>query len=177
MKNLIVLDEIKAYKRLYEGFGNPETFDQYVNEAQLLDIKKWLGDAFLLSLVSSRALNSLTIDEKNALYGCEYVCDGVTHFHEGIRASLAYFAHARFLDNGGMVVTQFGFVQKEDDYSRPVEASEVSRQRKGAIAAAEALKLDTSLFFARNAGKYPLYNQIAGRRTAARGSNFTIAGK
>lgn len=177
MKNLIVLDDIKQYKRVYAGFGNSDTFDQYIEEAQLLDIKVWLDDSFLLSLATARASNALTQDQKNALYGCEYTYNGQTYFHEGIKVALAYYAYARFLNNGGLVLTPFGLVNKEDDYSRPAENAEVSRLKKEAIHAAEAFKLDVSLFLSRNADKYPLYNCISGKRNAARKSHITIAGQ
>lgn len=177
MKNIVVFDEVKTYRRVYEGFSTSEAFEQYTNEAQLLDIKQWLGDSFLLSLANSRARGTLTQFEKDALFGCEYSHEGRPYFHEGIKAALAYYAYARFLDSGGTVSTQFGLVTKLDDYSKPAEPAEIARQRKSAITAAEAFKLDTNSFLTRNAVNYPLFNIIVGRRTAARKSHITIVGQ
>lgn len=155
MKNLIVLSDIKKFRQIYESFGTPEAFEIFVTEAQMLDIKPWLGDAFLVELSNQRENSNLTDWNKKALYGGDYTYEGEIYFNEGIRGALAYYAYARFLNAGGYKATEFGIVQKIDDFSRPVEASEVARMQKAAFNAAEALKLDVDVMLRRFYREFP----------------------
>ena len=48
MKQIIVLSDIQRFKHIYTAFKSETNLDGHIQEAQMCDLKPWLGDAFLL---------------------------------------------------------------------------------------------------------------------------------
>ena len=156
MQNLIVLSDVQKYKTIYRAFEAELDIEAYIEEAQLLDLKQWLGDAFLMQLIEQRRTNSLMPANKLILYGGAYTYDGQTRHVEGICAVLAYYTYARFVIRSSAKATQFGMVTKTDNYSEPVSDAKLSKMKRESVEAAEAYKQDVILLLTRKPEDYPL---------------------
>lgn len=172
MKTIIVLSDILKYKHIASAFKGETNLDGHILEAQLTDLKPWLGDAFLLELIEQRATNTLTDANKLALYGGQYTYDNKTYYCEGIAAYMAFSVHARYTLRSSVALTQFGAVVKESDYSTPASGKQIAEIKGMSESTAEAIKQDVVIMFQRKKENYPLYNscsnKFSGRRTQFR---------
>ena len=157
MQNLIVLSDVQKYKTIYRAFEAELDIEAYIEEAQLLDLKQWLGDALLMQLIEQRRTNSLTPENKLLIYGGTYTYDNRTCHVEGLCAALAYYTYARFVIRSSAKATQFGMVTKTDNYSEPVSDAKLSKMKGESVEAAEAYKQDVILLLTRKPEDYPLY--------------------
>ena len=51
MTNLVTKSDLDSYKYIADSVKNHVSWPQFVSEAQMLDVKHWLGDGLLLELV------------------------------------------------------------------------------------------------------------------------------
>lgn len=168
MKTIITISDIQRYKHIATAFNGEKNIDGYILEAQLCDLKPWLGDAFLLQLVQQRSTNTLSDENDLILRGGEYTYEGNQYYLEGIAAFMAYSVHARYILRSSVSATQFGVVVKESDYSTPASSKQIQEIKSTSEATAEAVKQDIILLLQRLSKNYPLYkscNSInAGRK-------------
>lgn len=52
MTALVTLSDLAGYKYINDSVRNSAIFPQFVSEAQLFDVKPWLGDALLNEIVT-----------------------------------------------------------------------------------------------------------------------------
>lgn len=175
MKALLLLSDLKIYKHLYDSFNSEQDIASYIVEAQLLDLKKWLGDAFLLELVDQKTTNTLTEANKLAIFGGAYAYEGQTYYTEGIRAALAYYTYARFIQKSGSMLTGIGALAPKDDLSDPVSPKTLALLRADAFESAEAHKMDVVALLNRKIDTYPLYAACNARK-AGRKQRIRIIG-
>ena len=65
MTALVTIDDLLNYKYIADSVKNEAVWPQFVSEAQMLDVKVWLGDGLLNELItqftsSPDALTALT---------------------------------------------------------------------------------------------------------------------
>lgn len=160
MKNLIVVSDIKRYKQIYSALSVDAEADTYIDEAQTLDVRPWLGDALILELSNQRETSTLTPENTLLMNGGSYTFDyDQVGYHKGLIAVLAYYAYAKVSFRGSVKATQFGLVQKNSDNSDPVSDKTKSSIKQEIEAIAEAYKQDVILFLHRKASDYPLYKR------------------
>ena len=179
MKQLIVKSDIDKFRSIASAFDGERNIDGYILEAQLMDLKAWLGDAFLYELCEQRATNSLTDANKLLLYGGSYtatVCNvDQTFYLEGLAACLAFYTHARYTLRSQVQQTRFGAVVKESDYSTPASGKQIAEIKQISEENAEALKQDCILLIRRKIADYPLYTQYT--TSEKRRSKINVVGE
>ena len=156
MKQIIVLSDIQRFKHIYTAFKSETNLDGHIQEAQMCDLKPWLGDAFLLELTEQRATNSLTEPNKLLMYGGSYIYDNKTYYCEGIAAYMAYSVHARYVLRSSVALTQYGAVVKESDYSTPASSKQIAEIKGLSESSAEAIKQSIVELLTKKQSDYPL---------------------
>ena len=87
------------YRSIAESVKNNSLWEQSVLEAQLLDIKIWLGDELLNELDEqiSASPSELTDDNNLLLNGGKYIYQTRTYLFQGLKAVIIYYAFSRFI--------------------------------------------------------------------------------
>lgn len=125
-KHLIEPYEVEQYAR--PCTADEAIVERAIEEAELLDIKTALGD---------RLFNRLQNIETHDLLmeGGEYEACGETRTFAGLKRTLAYYTWARLINSATHHLTRFGYVVKNDDYSRSADL----RERQQAVGDATAI--------------------------------------
>lgn len=160
MTPLITKENLDAYKHIADSVKNSTTWVQFVIEAELLDVKKWLGDALLNELDTQATTNPTTFSAANLilLNGDTYSHNDVTYWFKGLRAVIIYYAFARYTNRSPFNYTAAGIVQKDSDFSTSVSDKVIQRLETEARLTADAFRDEVILFLNRNATDYPLWN-------------------
>lgn len=132
---LINADDIRAYKPLSLNVDETDRIDQYIREAQVMDLKPLLGRQLYYDFIE----NVADAKYQDLLNGLEYDDeDGVTVQFEGIKPILVYYSFARILQYYGSNPTRFGLVKKLAENSEPLSMKEIqamiSQAKGGAVA-------------------------------------------
>lgn len=157
---LATLDDLKAYKYVHDSVKNSTSFPQFVVEAQIFDVKKWLGDALLYELVSQAATSpeSFSADNAKLLDGGMYTYQNRTYLFAGLRACIIYYAFARFTNRTSFNYTAAGIVLKESDFSNPATTKDIQRLETEARLMADAIKCEVMDYLNRSGvDVYPLW--------------------
>ena len=92
MNNLVTISDLAGYKYIADSVKNSAVWPQFVYEAQMFDVKWWLGDG-LLNEISEQAgtsptsystLNSILLDGGSYTYLTE------TYVFQGLKARIIY---------------------------------------------------------------------------------------
>ena len=92
---------------------------KFMQNAQDTDLRVMLGDDFYFNMIKKRAEAPFV----ELLAGSKFVPNTSTmieYEHEGIEGVLADLVWARFIIHGSFHVTDFGFVEKSNQDSKPV---------------------------------------------------------
>jgi hypothetical protein len=175
MTPLVTIADLAAYKYIADSVRNAAVWPQFVNEAQLLDVKCWLGDALLAELIAQAETDpaTLTADNLTLLTGGSYTYQGRTYTFVGLKAVIIYFAFARYTSRAPYNFTAVGITVKDTDLSTPASDKAVQRLSTEAMLNAAALKDEVILYLRRNAAKYPLYRCT---NTGGRPRTFFVIG-
>lgn len=158
METLATISDVRRCRPSLEiASDETDLLDSFLMEAQLLDVRPWLGDALLLELVNQRRSGTLTPDNELLLEGGVYTYNGNSCYLVGLITCICYYAMARSDNQGTARFTQFGMVQKESDFSQPLTDKRISEIRASNIDSAEAFKQDCIAMLRRRADKYPLF--------------------
>lgn len=160
MINLISKSDFSPYKYIANSIKNEQSLDQCIQEAQLFDIKKWLGDALLKELCDQSATSpeSLTTINELLLNGGEYTYNDNTYTFTGLKACLIYYTIARYVKYDSIKFTMGGIVKKEDIYSQPVDDKTIQSLSHNEYEKAEALRIEIIEYLNRFDDSYPLWN-------------------
>lgn len=167
MYNLAVKADFQTYKYFAASIKSEQSLDQCIQDAQLFDVKKWLGDALLNEICSQAATSPESLSTLNAflLDGGEYTYVGNTYTLTGLKACIIYYAIARYVKYDSVKFTSTGIVKKEDIYSQPVDDRTIQSLSHGEFEKAEALRLEIIEYLNRNYLLYPLWNCTKKKRT------------
>lgn len=160
MKNLVVKSDFAPYKYFANSIKSEQSLDQAIQEAQLFDIKKWLGDA-LLNEICSQADDSppsLTTLNSFLLDGGNYIYQNDTYSLTGLKTCIIYYSIARYVKFDSVKFTATGVVKKEDIYSQPVDDKTLQSISHNEWEKAEALRLEIIEYLNRFSNSYPLWN-------------------
>ena len=159
MISLVTFEDIQSLKYIADSVKNSASWPQFVLEAQLLDVKYWLGDGLLLELTDQASTSpvSLTALNEKLLDGGSYTYSSRSYYFQGLRNCIAYYAFARFTNRTAYNYTAAGIVVKESDFSTPVSDKVNQRLETEARLTAEALKCEVVTFLNRNSEDYPLW--------------------
>lgn len=161
-----LLNKQDFVKRLFisDKFESEPLLLKCIHEAQLFDVKKWLGDSLLNELSTQFDANTLTTLNNTLLDGGSYTYDENTYFFSGLKDCIAYFTWARFIKTDAFKFTATGIVKKNDTLSEPASNKDLQMLSGDALSSADALKLDVIDYLNRNKVSYPLWNCRSKRR-------------
>jgi hypothetical protein len=160
MQPLVTKSDLSDYKYVADSVKNIAVWPQYVSEAQLFDVRPWLGDALLNEIVTqaNTSPDSLTALNDKLLDGGTYVFEDTTFMFQGLKAAIIYYAFARFTSKSSYNYTQAGITVKDSDLSTPASDKAIQRLQTENYLMAEAIKDDILLYLRRNSSDYPLFN-------------------
>jgi hypothetical protein len=161
MISLVSKADLDNYKYVADSVKNSTTWPQFVSEAQMLDVKVWLGDALLSELVDQKTIPPFSTANVVLLDGGSYVYNLKTYLFQGLKAAIIYYAFARFTNRTAFNYTAAGIVLKDSDLSTPITDKQMQRLETEARLTAEAIKCEVILFLNRNYALYPLWRQGA----------------
>jgi hypothetical protein len=164
MTALVTKTDLDGYKYIADSVKNSTSWPQHVSEAQLFDVKSWLGDALLNELVTQASTSPTTLTPENELLleGGTYVYGTKTYLFQGLKACIMYFAFARFTNRNSINYTAAGVVIKDSDFSTPATDKIIQRLETEARMNAEAIKCEIITFLNRNYSDYPLWRHSTG---------------
>lgn len=116
---LIKKEDFHHYFHIAKGRSTSE-FEQYIKEAQVFDLKPLLCESFYNFLLHNTHQTRVI----NLLNGFTYLHQKQMTSFEGLNSSLAQFTYARYIYKSNLVDTSFGFVQKIDENSLPLNSKE-----------------------------------------------------
>ncbi len=175
MEALVSLNDLLTYKYISDSVRNSAIWPQFVVEAQLLDVKPFLGDQLLSELndQASTSPTSFSTANQTLLDGGKYVYDSKNYIFQGLKACIIYYAFSRFESKSPYNHTAMGIVQKTSDYSDPVSDKAIQRLSTENLMIADAIREEVILFLKRNEITYPLF-ECAGTKRQSR--TFTVIG-
>lgn len=118
-----------------------------IEEAQNIDIRPRIGDAFFV-----RLFDETDKEAQAALEGGTYTDDcGNTRIYAGIRKALAYYAYGRIVRAGSGVQTRYGYVEKYGDNSQVADRADRVSAYQEAFAIADHYLAETMQYIASGA--------------------------
>lgn len=156
--NLVTKADLDGYKYVADSVKVATSWTQFVSEAQLLDVKVWLGDPLLMELIAQKDTGTLTALNNKLLDGGTYTYGSYTYYFQGLKACIIYYAFARFTNRTAFNYTAAGIVVKESDFSTPISDKVMQRLETEARLTAEALKCEVVTYLNRNSDDYPLWS-------------------
>lgn len=159
MTALVTIDDLLNYKYIADSVKNEAVWPQFVSEAQMLDVKVWLGDGLLNELITqfTSSPDALTALNITLLNGGSYTYQSRTYLFQGLKAVIMYYAFARFTSRQPYNYTAAGITVKDTDFSTPASDKAVQRLSTEAMLTAASLKDEVLLYLRRNAANYPLF--------------------
>lgn len=158
MVQLVNKADLGNYKHVADSVKNNAAWEQFVQEAQYLDVKYWLGDVLLSELLTQANETPPAFSEANTLLldGGKYTYQSKTYLFQGLKACIVYFAFARFISRTSVNITAAGVTVKESDYSNPANDKTIQRMSSEAFLTATSYREDVQTFLRRNSQNYPL---------------------
>jgi hypothetical protein len=177
MLPLVNKSDLDKFKYVADSVKNLTAWGQFVSEAQLLDVKGWLGDALLNELDSQNSTDPTSFSVANQLLldGGSYTYSTKTYIFQGLKASIIYYAFGRYSSKSAFNYTAAGIVLKDSDLSTPVSDKVLQRLETEARLTAEAIRDECILFLNRNYNSYPLWSNCCSICTG-RNRPFTVLG-
>lgn len=152
-KLLISIEDIKNYRPMADIIQT--RIDPYIQEAQMNDLKPFLGDPLYLDLLT----NTSTTENQDLLYGKNYTdYSGYNIRFNGIIPMLVYFSLARIISNNQINITSFGAVQKVNQSSTPLDNSAIKMQITELRSNAISYQNEARTFLDINMATYPKWN-------------------
>lgn len=151
---LINRSDITPYAQVAIHAREEETLHTHILASQNVDIRPVLGDVFWTDIIA----NYLNANYQTLLQGGTYVNgDGNTVTFQGLKASIACFAYARYVLNKNAVDTPFGMVAKVSEYSVQTDPKLIisiasEKRNEGGLYLQDTIK-----YLRENEGLYPLY--------------------
>lgn len=117
IKPLINYNDIAKYRQLSESVDD-DTLNQYILDAQSVDLAPLIGESIYNRLLSEDEKLSLLLN------GGKYKYQNKIYINYGLKIVLAHYAYARYIRFGSYVDTPFSYVEKRSDYSIGVSTAE-----------------------------------------------------
>jgi hypothetical protein len=117
MQPLITRADIARYKQVAKT-PHDDKLNEQILDAQLLDVQPLIGESLFNKILAAPA------DYEELLEGGVYEHDGISYTNYGLKMVAAYFAYARYIMFSSAIDTPFSVVEKLNDSSKPVAASD-----------------------------------------------------
>ena len=178
MISLVNKADLDNLKYIADSIKNLTTWDQFVLEAQLLDVKSWLTDALLLEIVGQASTSppSISVHNQKLLDGGTYTYLSKTYYFQGLKNCIAYYAFARFTNRTSFNYTAAGIVVKDSDFSTPITDKIMQRLETESRLTADAIKCEVITFLNRKYADYPLWASSGCGSRCGDNRPFTVLG-
>jgi hypothetical protein len=175
MTPLVTIADLAAYKHIADSVKNSIVWPQFVIEAQLFDVKAWLGDALLAEIMDEAQTSPPSLSDKNKalLDGGKYTYSNRTAYFQGLRACIMYYAFGRYTSRQPFNYTAAGITVKDTDFSTPASDKAVQRLATEATLMGASIKDEIVLYLRRNSKDYPL---LKCTRTGGQARTFNVIG-
>jgi hypothetical protein len=151
---LINLSDIRKVRQNIDANITDAMVSNYIEEAQNLDIKPFIGDGLLIQLLN--AINGTpTAAETLLLEGGTYTYGGHSYMFKGIKTILSYFAYSKIIGSDSYKITPSGVVTKKNDVSEIISDASLSRLIKISENIAIGYRLDLLSYLNRFTTTYP----------------------
>lgn len=159
MTTLVTKADLDNYKQVANSVKNAAEWPQCVYEAQMLDVKPWLGDGILDELLTQAATSpeSFSTANQTLLDGGSYTYLTKKYLFQGLKAAIIYYAFARFTSRAPYNFTAAGVTVKDTELSAPASDKAIQRLATEAKLTADAIKDEIILFLSRHTTTYTLY--------------------
>ena len=175
MYPLVSQSNLADFKYISDSVHNSKLWPQFVSEAQLFDVKTWLGDALLNEIVTQAEAAALTGANVILLNGGSYLYQDKTYLFQGLKVAIMYYAFARFTNETSVNWTANGLVIKDSDLSTPASDKRIQRLETNYRLMGDSVRDETIQFLNRNHTLYPLYTSLCSRNIQ-RSRTFTVIG-
>ena len=156
MAALITYNDIKATVEISANLTAAKT-NRAIRDAQNIDIKDAIGDGMLLDLLTALDTLPLTGDFANLYNGCTYTYYTNSYSHVGLKEVACLYAYARLIEQGDIVVNQFGTMVKESQYSSHAEDKEKARLINATRNTTFRYLMEVKNYIIRNITLFPKY--------------------
>jgi hypothetical protein len=165
MHPLVIKPDLDQYKYVADSVKNSAVWPQFVSDAQLFDIKSWLGDGLFNEIITESSVvgETLSAENKILLDGGTYLYQDKTYIFQGLKACIIYYAFARFVNENSVNFTAFGIVVKDSDLSTPASDKRIQRLETENRLKGDAIRDETILYLNRNHTLYPLWTSACTR--------------
>lgn len=157
MTILLTLSDFLTITSISASLNGDKKLLPYVGEAQQFDLKEVMGSAFYLDLVKDFEGSPQLQKYSDLWNGSEWICNGKTYRHEGLKTVLIYFSYSRYILNSSQQETAFGIVLKQEQNSEYVSEKTILRKADNAKSGAFAYMDDVIRFLNDNSTDYPLW--------------------
>jgi hypothetical protein len=167
--------DLDVVKHVADSTKNNATWPQFVVEAQIFDVKHWIGDALLNEINEQLSASPENPTDANIalLNGGSYVYQGETYLFGGLKLCIIYYAFSRFANRNPYNFTAAGITVKDTEFSTPASDKAIQRIVTESMLMATSLRDEIVLFLRRNASTYPLYKC---RRSSGQPRTFFVIG-
>ena len=111
---LINRTDIAEYRQISKSVPD-KVLNQFIQDAQFVDIQKLLGRDFYNDLIR----NYTDDNYQTLLNGGDYTYQSVTYTNVGLKTVIVHYAYARYVLEGSQIDTPFGAVLKLNPDSQP----------------------------------------------------------
>ena len=112
MDNILTPEEIKNYKDIGNKIDEKK-INPIIEQAQIVELKDVLGDRFYFDVLANKDNDQY----QDLLNGSSFIYNGVTYFHDGIKALLADYFMAKYILQINTNITPFGATNKTSNDS------------------------------------------------------------
>ena len=156
MEIWITATELRAARRQLSPSVEEAKLNDYIEEAQLKDVRPLLGEKFYAAIDAVRVAEGSTYDE--LLESTTYTHDGDAFRNPGLKDVIARFAYARYKRYGHVEDTLFGSVVKQNQESRETSKAEKEAEyHENRITAGEQWN-SVKAYLNRKSTTYPLWS-------------------
>jgi hypothetical protein len=166
MLNLITPATLQRYEDIASNI-KPERIKVFIQKAQELDLKSFLGYALYYELIKNLDTDASLKEEapqhyKDLLNGSEYLDEqGYIVLHQGLQPVLAYFTFARFIEADAVHYSATGPVVKRHENADALPAKDVLKLVQQQRSTANAYANEVERFLLDHQEDFPAwhYNQ------------------
>jgi hypothetical protein len=164
---LINKNDFKEFKQISKG-RDIELIEQYVTEAQDIDIRSLICDKFYFDILKNWQLPAY----QKLIHGETYTDeDGVEIEYKGLKPVLVYYAYSRYCMRGSVVDTPFGMVQKTNENSQPISGAEKRDMRDTSIHTALRYWLDVKKYLKEKEETFPKWSECNECKSSSKSSS------
>jgi hypothetical protein len=131
-----------------------DTLNEYIEQAQFLDMQDLLGVEFYNDILR----NKTDANYVALLDGGTYEISGLFYTNVGLKTPIIYYTNARYKRFGSQQDTAFGLIEKSNEFSDRVSKSEKQVTYKLNQQMAFKYWRNVEAFLNRKSADYPLWN-------------------